>query len=216
MFYEYLILINFATGTDMECIYKLMTFGIPSDALPISPSGEPKLQRILDWLHARRKQETGAGKDTSNRIVVPGTHDVLLGRGKPLQKHPGNLRYHHIIESFEDRYESAMKLEKTNIAKEIVQKIKDAKGRFLKQDSAGWVEIDDAAARYKVSHTFRNHRISMRSNEKKTVQGKTRHADDSYTSSGAEDSSLVGTDVPVVQKRMRVLEPNVAESGNFQ
>jgi hypothetical protein len=199
----------------MECIYKLMTFGIPSDALPISPSGELKLQRQLDWLNVRRKQEV-ASKDTCNRIVVPGPHDVLLGRGKPLQKHPGNLRYHHIIESFEDRYESAMKLEKTTIAKEIVQQIKDAEGRFLRQDNTGWVEIDDAAARYKVSHTFRNHRISIRSNLKKTTKDKARNADNSCGSSGAEDSSQSGTERPVVQKRMRMLEPDIPESsGKF-
>jgi hypothetical protein len=201
----------------MECIYKLMTFGIPSDALPISPSGELKRQRQLDWLNVRREQEAVAGKETRNqivvpRIVVPGPHDVLLGRGKPLQRHPGNLRYHHIIESFEDRYESAMKLEKTTIAKEIVQQIKDAEGRFLKQDNTGWVEIDDAAARYKVSHTFRNHRISIKSNQQKTTQAKTRNADESIDSNGAEDSSLVGTDIPVAQKRMRVIEPDTAES----
>jgi hypothetical protein len=196
----------------MECMYKLMTFGIPSDALPISPSGELKIKRQSDWLNVRRKQEAVSGKDTRNRIVVPGPHDVLLGRGKPLQKHTGNLRYHHTIESYEDRYESAMKLEKTTIAKEIVQQIKDAKGRFLKQDSTGWVEIDDDAARYKVSHTFRNHRISMRSNQKKTTEAKTRNADDSCGSSGAEDSSVVGTEAPVDNKRLRLLAPDIAES----
>jgi hypothetical protein len=194
-------------------MYKLMTFGIPSDALPISPSGELKLQRQLDWLNVRRKQEEVAGKDTCNRIVVPGPCDILLGRGKPLQKHPGNLRYHRIIESFEDRYEAAMKMEKTTIAAEIVQQIKDARGRFLKQDSTGWVEIDDPAARYKVSHTFRNHRISMKSNQKKTTEVK-RNADDSYGSSGNEESSLVGIERLVAQKRMRVLEPDVAKSSH--
>jgi hypothetical protein len=154
-------------GTDMECIYNLMTFGIPSDVLPILPSGEHRLEGHHELIRRLRKEEEL--DDHVDRVVLPGSFDVLLGRGKPLQKHAGNLRYHHIIENDHDRYERAMKLEKTHISKFIVEKINGSGGRFLKQDEAGWVEIDDAAARYKVSHTFRNHRIAARTAQKKAL-----------------------------------------------
>jgi len=147
----------------MECIYDLMTFGIPSDILPITPTGELKFDAHEELVRRLRRRDDGCVK----RIVLPGGLDVLLGRGKPLQKHPGNLRYHHFVESYQDEYETASKLEKTNLSKRIVQAMKESGGRFLKQDDAGWMEIDDDTARYKVSHTFRNHRIAARTIEKK-------------------------------------------------
>lgn len=144
-----------------------MTFGIPSDTLPILPTGDRRLEGHQQFIQKIRRLETL--NDNIQRILIPGTCDVLLGRGKPLQKHSGNLRYHLIVESFQDRYETASKLEKTNISKEIVEEIKRSGGRFLKQDKCGWVEIDDDDARYKVSHTFRNHRIAARAAQKKAL-----------------------------------------------
>ena len=70
-------------GTHMECAYKLMTFGIPSEILPVSPAGEKRLQRHLEWLEIRRRQESSSA--STNHIIVPGPSDLLLGRGKPLQ-----------------------------------------------------------------------------------------------------------------------------------
>jgi hypothetical protein len=60
-------------------------------------------------------------------------------------------------------------LEKTQLARIIVEKIHERGGRFLKQEGAGWVEIDDETARTKVSHTFRNHRIAARTALKKAA-----------------------------------------------
>jgi hypothetical protein len=156
---------RFQYGTDMECIYNLMTFGIPSDILPVQTSGELRLEAHQDLIRRMRKQHES--NDNVPRIILPRTDDVLLGRGKPLQKHPGNIRYHHIIETYNEKYEKAMKLEKTSISKWLVEQIQEAGGRFLKLDDVSWVEIDDDAARYKVSHTFRNHRIAKRTADKK-------------------------------------------------
>jgi hypothetical protein len=154
-------------GTDMECIYTLMTFGIPSDTLPVGTSGEKKTEAHEEYI--RRLRNAHELEDNVVRIILPGKYDVLLGRGKPLQKHHGNLHYHFVIEGYHERYENAMKLEKTQIAKFIVEQIQELGGRFLKQDEAGWVEIDDEAARTKVSHTFRNHRIAARTAVKKAA-----------------------------------------------
>ena len=157
---------RFHFGTDIECIYTLMTFGLPNDVLPILPSGNLRLEGHQELVRRLRKQ------DESNiapgaRVVLPLTSDVLLGRGKPLQKHPGNIRYHHIIDTYNDQYENALKLEKTKISMYLVEQIQKAGGRFLKLDDVGWVEIGDDAARSKVAHTFRNHRIAKRQAEKK-------------------------------------------------
>ena len=96
-------------------------------------------------------------------MVVPGPFDVLLGRGRLIQEHLGNLRYRQMIDEHKDQYDSASKLEKTNIAKKVVQLVQASQGRFLKRDEGEdgggfWIEVDDETAREKVSHSFRNRR----------------------------------------------------------
>ena len=75
------------------------------------------------------------------------------------------------MESYHEEYERALKLEKTKLAAKIVEQIHNQGGRFLKQDDVGsWIEIDEEAARTKISHTFRNHRIAARTALKKEQQ----------------------------------------------
>eukprot|EP00529_Nitzschia_sp_RCC80_P018858 CAMPEP_0113468778 /NCGR_PEP_ID=MMETSP0014_2-20120614/15539_1 /TAXON_ID=2857 /ORGANISM="Nitzschia sp." /LENGTH=515 /DNA_ID=CAMNT_0000361195 /DNA_START=365 /DNA_END=1912 /DNA_ORIENTATION=- /assembly_acc=CAM_ASM_000159 len=160
-------------GTHMECIYKLMTFGIPGDVIPVAHSGVKKLEAHIEFMQMMRKAEAlpPNGHDNVNHIILPGKYDVLLGRGKPLQKHTGNLNYHCVVECYHEDYERALKLEKTKLAAKIVEQIHNQGGRFLKQDDFGsWVEIDEEAARTKISHTFRNHRIAARTALKKEQQ----------------------------------------------
>ena len=99
-------------------------------------------------------------------MVVPGPFDVLLGRGRLIQEHLGNLRYRQMIDEHKDQYDSASKLEKTNIAKKVVQLVQASQGRFLKRDEGEdgggfWIEVDDETAREKVSHSFRNRRLGQ-------------------------------------------------------
>lgn len=190
----------------MECIYNLMTFGIPAENLPINAAGDRRPEAHQDFCKKLKKFPTL--QDGVKRIVIPSTYDVLLGRGKPLQKHPGNLRYHHIVDGYQGEYEKMQKLAKTNLSKMFVQQFKDSGHRFMKQDEGGWVEVDDEAARYKVSHTFRNHRIAARVQDKKKTEGTNNHrrkngnasdADDSLASVGSVSASEVDT-----QKRRRL------------
>ena len=96
--------------------------------------------------------------------VVPQPNDVLFGRGRNVQDHPGNLRLHQLIENNRTRYEDAPKWEKTVIASEIVAIIKEENGRFLKAVSGSgnkkFIVQDSEAARDKVSHTFRSRRTA--------------------------------------------------------
>jgi hypothetical protein len=144
----------------VEIQYKLMTFGVPTRVLPVTSTGEYKLGNHMEWL-AKRKQLEGA-MDGIERIIVPSPFDVLVGRGRFIQEHAGNLRYRHIIESHMDRYEQATKrAEKTDLTAEVVTVVNGRGGRFLKQDGGGWIEIDADCARDKVSHSFRNLRKTM-------------------------------------------------------
>jgi hypothetical protein len=166
-----------------------MTFGIPSSALPISEDGSLKTERNLEQLEKRKKQE----KESSNKgvrelvILIPAPFDVLLGRGKFSQENLGNLRYRNLIAAYQDRYETARKSEKTAIADEVVQNIKKCSGRFLKEYYADFVEISDARAREKVSHSFRSLRHShLRKIAKEPSYG----SDESTASQTATDKNL--------------------------
>jgi hypothetical protein len=156
------------SGTDLECQYKLMTFGIPNRILPISPNGDVDMSMFLDWLDRRKNKEKQQGMPVVviQTVEIPGPYDVLLGRGKLIQEHSGNLRYRHIVENHKERYEKASKAEKTSIAKEIIQIVKDNGGRFFKKTDEGWTEASTEIARDKVSHSFRNRRIAVNGQKK--------------------------------------------------
>ena len=142
-----------------ENYFKLQTFGIPTQALPITADGEPKNKAHRQWLKARAKQEIDAdGKSTAvacnadQFIVVPNRLDVLFGRGKPIQEHFGNIRYHTLLDYYQDAYERARKFEKMQISKRVVDTVHAFDGQFLRQEGSGWIAVDDTSARDKVSH----------------------------------------------------------------
>jgi hypothetical protein len=96
------------------------------------------------------------------------TRDILLGRGKPLQRHPGNVRFRELIACHAGKYELGDRFQKTVIAADVVATIRESDGRFLKPyGEGGWGEIDDNTARLKVAHTFR----TLRKYKKKYPQG---------------------------------------------
>jgi hypothetical protein len=49
-------------------------------------------------------------------ITHPMPNDVLFGRGRPLQAHHGNLRFHRIVNKFREEYKKARKDDKVGTA----------------------------------------------------------------------------------------------------
>lgn len=68
---------------------------------------------------------TGTGTtSTPTWIDIPGQHDILVGRGKPLQDHPGNVAMRHFIQLHLDDYRKATKPgQKTALTKQIAHAI---------------------------------------------------------------------------------------------
>jgi hypothetical protein len=93
-----------------------------------------------------------------NIELKPTDNDVLFGRGKSFQNHPGNIWCRQLVESNLSRYENASKREKTTLASQILQMIQGKSGRFLKYDNGGWLVVEASAARDKISHMFRSRR----------------------------------------------------------
>jgi hypothetical protein len=105
---------------------------------------------------------TDAGSSLARETTeTPCRFDVLLGRGRKHNGHPGNARLQTVLNMHSVRYNAATsRNEKTAIIQEIVQSIQangEPAGRFLKfeKDTNGWVEVDDAVARIKVGHAIR-------------------------------------------------------------
>ncbi len=71
----------------------------------------------------KRQEETQADAAEKEIIVVPRRLDILLGRGKPIQEHLGNLRYHALLDYYQNAYERAMKFDKCQISRLIVQNV---------------------------------------------------------------------------------------------
>jgi hypothetical protein len=61
-----------------------------------------------------QKEDKNQTKKRPYFIAQPLPNDVLFGRGRPLQSHHGNLRFHRIINKFREQYKNARKSEKVN------------------------------------------------------------------------------------------------------
>lgn len=150
-------------GSYVECMYALMTFGIPKEALPVNViDGTPSVDEFLAdneaeiLLERERHQHLMAGMD-ENHILYPLENDVLLGRGRPYQEFSGNKKLALIIQQRKEEYQGSGKLQKTELTNVILHEIKASGGRFLKKSDDGrfWVLVNDDVAREKVSHGFR-------------------------------------------------------------
>ena len=129
---------------------------------------------------------------------------TIQGRGKPIQEHPGNLRYHQILESCRDRYDAAKKFEKMEISDMVVQLVKQNSGRFLKQDGAGWLVATIEEAREKVSHAFRTRRSASKSSSNTSGASVRRRVDETPDLTLSAPIPVFSQDKVSGGKRLRV------------
>lgn len=150
------------SGTHTECQCKLMSFGIPMTVFPVSLNGKLKTASHFKWIERRKQKELYMKQHSLpiGAVDIPSTNDVMLGRGRPFNIHPGNRFLHEIVESQFEEYDCAERSKKTRLAKSIVATISKDSGRFLKQhdESGMWVEVSETEARQKVNHSFRRKR----------------------------------------------------------
>ena len=143
----------------MECHYKFAANGIPRKILPVNDGGKSIITGFRETMEERKKKQLEQNKATlpKGRIENPTEEDVLLGRGRPFQLFPGNLRLARIIDTLLSRYQAMEVGEKRIIADEVMRRISDTGGRFLKRadDGETWVEVIDSVSREKTSQGFR-------------------------------------------------------------
>lgn len=112
---------------------------------------------------------TGGGTAGVTDLEV---NDVLLGRGLPVVKYEGNVRFRQLILEKKAAYSASSRhADKDRIARWVIQEIQNRGGRFLRRiESAeeatalgvpvgarAWKEVDARSAREKVKQAFRDH-----------------------------------------------------------
>jgi hypothetical protein len=132
-----------------------------------------KVKDLQEFIDKRKIVEGDRRRENQGvNITAPEKFDVLLGRGRPVQAWVGNVWYSSIIEATFERHREAggRRGAKKELCDEVIEIIKGAGGRFLKREEAGleWVEVDDALARKKVSHAFRNQKQSAKASTRPT------------------------------------------------
>jgi len=93
--------------------------------------------------------------------VRPNNRDVLFGRGKPFQNHPGNRKMLSYIDQYKRQYNESPRDQKRPIVEEIIGILTSGGGRFLRRynedvNSTWWTEVPKQVAFDKVSHAFRS------------------------------------------------------------
>jgi hypothetical protein len=165
--------IRIHSGSHLECEYALLSFGLPIGMLPFTTESELKLGNHKNWVQRRivKEQELKIGEGSFSGIDLPGRNDVLLGQGKPIQEHPGNLRLHDLVRLYMDEYNQANRTGgRTIVTRKIIHDIlflspldtnSVGGGRFLKRrddnlKNGWWEEVTDEEVVFeKVSNAIR-------------------------------------------------------------
>lgn len=142
-------------GTKLECTHALQSFGIPAKLIPVNSEGTVTSKEFhVSQMEKRRKYERQEFETTT--VMLPGSFDILIGKGKPFQDHPGNTELREWIRKHQSSYEVAQKYEKKSLVLQVIGMVKGRGGRFLKDDGGYWSEVEEDVARAKVGHLFRD------------------------------------------------------------
>lgn len=93
--------------------------------------------------------------------------DIVFGRGAPLRRHPGNIRFRKIVEAYTSKYRMASKLGKSDIIQEVIQKATVKGSQFLIMEEGTVKEASCDEIRMKVSHRFRDFTKAINSSKVK-------------------------------------------------
>ncbi len=91
-----------------------------------------------------------------SRAIEPTDDDVLFGRGRHTNIHPGNIRFRERALELRSWYESFSKEEKYHVSNVLIESVKGEGHRFLERGSDGlWHEVNGSRARKKASQALR-------------------------------------------------------------
>eukprot|EP00980_Cylindrotheca_fusiformis_P028644 scaffold22625_cov174-Cylindrotheca_fusiformis.AAC.2 len=156
-------------GSHMECQYRLTTYGIPRELLPLTEGDEAILEYHLSWYNSRLLEEGSVayvrGTESSNdQIDEPRLLDVLFG--KRINRDGGNRTLRSHVQAHSMEYECANKTRKLELVEQVINDIQSSGGRFLVQEVVirddttftTWRLLRLDEVRGKIHQAFRNHR----------------------------------------------------------
>jgi hypothetical protein len=160
--------------------YRLLSFGIPVGLLPITSEGELKKANHNKWLAMRKAKESARKVSPQHqddvRYDLPSRDDVLMGKGKPVQEHAGNVVMRALVGLHMSEYNAAAKNAKVNFVNTVCAAIRSGGGRFLKKDPSGWwILATEEEARDKISKTFTSEQAKAKRSRTVQKQGSEFH-----------------------------------------
>lgn len=167
-------------GNHMELQYQLQGYGIPSEQIPSTGTGNIKTANIKLWIKWRtyfESQQIEGFPPISHIVECPGSNDVLFRRGKSMLHHPGNAKFLNLIELRIHEHTidpEVTPMKRVRIETQLIQQIRQDGGRFLKWeiDRGWWVHMSsgtngspnqesDKELQSKVHYAFRDFRKKM-------------------------------------------------------
>ena len=160
---------------DTELRYKIKGYGIPVDYIPVTGTGNIKLNYLKQWISVRKIVEATQGRLAYGTIVeCPGSNDVIFKPGKRLIFHPGNALFQELILSKQEEYTTTTA--KRGLYRSLIHEIQMKRnGRFLRwHDDEYWTELKDhSQITIKISTSCKavlnKSRKSGRANKNKTM-----------------------------------------------
>jgi hypothetical protein len=146
-------------GNYTEILYSLLGYGIPVDLIPSSDGVLIKKTNWSRWIAkymARDKELSSSGGTIFLGVDLPTRNDVLMGKGRPIQNHHGNVHLRMLVEACSDKYHAARRsTEKLDVVLKVFAMIQASHGRFLRKDDDGWWrELTNVDAVDKVKKLF--------------------------------------------------------------
>ena len=132
---------RFHSGTYTEIMYSLLGYGIPVDVFPSTDGMVIKKRNWNQWIskYMARDKELAKNGGVFSGIDLPTRNDVLWGKGRPIQHHPGNVQLRELVEDYLDEYQATHpSVDKMEIVHKVCSMIKARSGRFLQKDDDGW------------------------------------------------------------------------------
>lgn len=146
-----------ANGGVVGVINSLLASGTSDDDFELIDQAIDESQLVSESLMV---SESLATSITSTSITEGdiAERDIKFGRGKPLQRHPGNIWFRKLISDQFQKYESLDKRRQTEFTLEIITVVRKNGRKFWKQENGRWEEVGDNVAREKAAITFRTER----------------------------------------------------------
>lgn len=128
-------------GESVELQYSLQSYGIPTEHIPLTFSGNIKDGYMKQWLKMRGYTESI--ESAFPVVECPQLHDVLFRQGVSSLSYPGNSRVYRLVEKrYQDTTVAAkrgtVKTKRDKVVREIIEYIRMSGGRFLVWNESGW------------------------------------------------------------------------------